>query len=48
MTAGGWKTPIEKDELKWADTTVGIWEKIAPDSSGWFKGPYIKKFIHLF
>ena len=37
MTAGEWKTPIEKDELKWADTTVGIWEKIAPDSSGWFK-----------
>ena len=38
MVTGKWKSPSENEQFKWNDTTVGTWEKILPDSTGWFKG----------
>jgi len=37
METGEWKTPKEGDKLESGDSTIGVWEKIAADSSGWIK-----------
>ncbi len=42
MVTGKWKTPSENEQFKSNDTTVGKWEKITPDSAGWFKGGEIR------
>ena len=38
MVTGKWKAPEKNEQFKWEDTTVGTWEKISPDSAGWYKG----------
>ncbi len=42
MVTGKWETPSANEKFEWADTTVGTWEKISPDSVGWFKGHPIR------
>ncbi len=42
MVTGKWEIPSENEQFKWSDTTVGTWEKIEPDSAGWFKGHPIR------
>ncbi len=37
MVTSKWETPSDNEIFKWEDTTVGKWEKIAPDSAGWFR-----------
>ncbi|MFZ0456359.1 MAG: hypothetical protein WAM24_21595, partial [Ignavibacteriaceae bacterium] len=42
VVTGKWEAPSANEKFEWADTTVGTWEKIAPDSAGWFKGHPIR------
>ncbi len=42
IVSGKWKRPSEGQEFKWDGKTVGTWEKIRPDSTGWFKGALLR------